>query len=34
MSQKYARLLNDQDLVEHFLTKVLDCDYKDLNNIP
>lgn len=33
MSQRYARLLNDQDLVEHFLTEVLDFDYSDLNNI-
>lgn len=33
MSQNYARLLNDQDLVEHFLSKVLDFDYSKLNNI-
>jgi len=26
MSQKYARLLTDQDLVEHFLVNVLDFD--------
>lgn len=33
MSQKYSRLLNDQDLVEHFLKEVLDFDYRELNNI-
>jgi len=33
MSQRFARLLNDQDLVDHFLTEVLDFDYSGLNNI-
>ena len=33
MSQNYARLLNDQDLVEHFLSKVLDFDYSKLESI-
>lgn len=33
MSERYARLLGDQDLVEHFLDKVLDHDFSNLKNI-
>lgn len=33
MIQKYARLLRDQDQVEHFLSEVLDFDYTKLNDI-
>gem|GEM_PF-498846 len=32
MSQNYARTLQDQDQVEHFLTKVLELDYSQLSN--
>lgn len=33
MSQRYARLLNDQDHVEHFLSVVLRFDYRQLDDI-
>lgn len=33
MSQRYARLLNDQDQVEHFLDRVLDFDFSEFKNI-
>lgn len=30
MSQRYAWLLNTRDLVDHFLSEVLDFDYSSL----